>query len=334
MKILVTGGTGYIGSHTVVDLIENGFTPVIIDNGYNSYEDVIDRITSITKQKVKCYNTDLCNNDDLRQIFKDENFDGVIHFAALKAVGESMEQPFRYFNNNNNSLINTLEAAHDFEVKAFIFSSSCTVYGDVAHSPVTEDTPLLDAASVYGRTKQMGEQIINDISNVVKFKSVLLRYFNPAGAHQSSLMGENPKTRAMNLIPVITETAIGKRDFISVFGNDYETRDGSCIRDYIHVMDLAHAHTLALKHIMNQKQDKKVDVFNLGIGQGVSVLEAIHSFNKVTGIEPKFRIAPRRPGDVRAIYCDYSKAKDQLGWIPKYNIDDIMLTAWNWEKAK
>jgi UDP-glucose 4-epimerase len=334
MKILVTGGTGYIGSHTVVDLIENGFIPVIVDNGYNSHFETIERIKAITNQDIKNYQIDLCDSAQVNDIFEKERFDGVIHFAALKAVGESMEKPFEYFKNNNNSLLNTLEAAHKHGVKAFIFSSSCTVYGDVAQSPVTEDTPLLEAASVYGRTKQMGEQIINDISGIVKFKSILLRYFNPAGAHPTGLMGENPKNHAVNLVPVITETAIGKRESILVFGNDYDTRDGSCIRDYIHVMDLAHAHTLALKYILNENQNKNVEIFNLGIGQGVSVLEAIQSFIRVSGIEPKYTITARRQGDVRAIYCDYSKAKNLLGWLPKYGIDDIMLSAWNWEKMK
>jgi UDP-glucose 4-epimerase len=334
MKILVAGGLGYIGSHTTIDLLNHGFEVVIADNEYNSYNTVIPEIENITGKKVKYYKLDLCNNEKVNNLFVLENFDGVIHFAALKAVGESMEKPFLYFNNNNNALLNVLEASHNTNIKAFVFSSSCTVYGDVKTSPVNEDTPMLEAASVYGRTKQMGEQIIRDISATVQFQSTLLRYFNPAGAHESGKVGENSKNPALNLIPVITETAIGKRTSFSVFGTDYDTRDGSCVRDYIHVMDLAHAHTLALKNILHNNQKEKVSIYNLGIGQGISVLEAIHSFQKVTGIKPNYTISPRRAGDVEAIFCDYSHAKNQLGWIPKYNIDDIMKSAWLFEQNK
>jgi UDP-glucose 4-epimerase len=334
MKILVSGGTGYIGSHTCIDLLDNGFEPVIIDNGYNSFVDTLDKIKSITGKEVKYYDLDLCDKASVLDVFEQEKFDGVIHFAALKAVGESMEIPFKYFHNNNTSLLNTLEAANLYGVKAFIFSSSCTVYGDVKESPVTEDTPMQEAASIYGRTKQMGEQIINDVSNHVNYKSILLRYFNPAGAHSSGLMGENPKNIALNLVPVITETAYGRRDSFKVFGDDYDTRDGSCIRDYIHVMDLAHAHTLALLNVLSDKQEKKVEVYNLGIGNGVTVLEAINAFQKISGILPNYELAPRRNGDIAAIYSNYDKAKKQLGWQPKYNIDDIMATAWAWEKNK
>lgn len=334
MKILVSGGMGYIGSHTCIDLLDNGLEPVIIDNGYNSFFDTVDKIKSITGKEVRYYNLDLCDKASVFEVFEKEKFDGVIHFAALKAVGESMEIPFKYFHNNNTSLLNTLEAANLFGVKAFIFSSSCTVYGDVKESPVSEDTPMQEAASVYGRTKQMGEQIINDISQLVNYKSILLRYFNPAGAHPSGLMGENPKNIALNLVPVITETAYGRRDSFMVFGNDYDTRDGSCIRDYIHVMDLAHAHTLALQSVLNAKQEKKVEIYNLGIGNGVTVLEAINAFQKVTGILPNYEVAPKRNGDIAAIYSNYDKANRKLGWQPKYNIEDIMATAWEWEKNK
>ncbi len=333
-KILVSGGTGYIGSHTCIDLLENGFEPVIIDNGYNSYIETINIIRAITGKDVKNYTLDLCDKKSVFEVFEQEKFDGVIHFAALKAVGESMDLPFKYFHNNNTSLLNTLEASHLYGVKAFIFSSSCTVYGDVTQSPVTEDTPLQAAASVYGRTKQMGEQMINDISHLVNFKSILLRYFNPAGAHPSGLMGENPKNTALNLVPVITETAIGKRKSFKVFGNDYDTRDGSCIRDYVHVMDLANAHTLALKHALENKQIEKVEIYNLGIGNGVTVLEAIEAFQKVTGISPNYELAPRRNGDIASIYSSYEKANKHLGWQPKYTIEEIMSTAWEWEKRK
>ncbi len=334
MKILVSGGAGYIGSHTCIDLLDNGLEPVIIDNGNNSYFDTIDKIKEITGKAIKFYNIDLCDKDAVFNVFRQENFDGVIHFAALKAVGESMEIPFEYFHNNNTSLLHTLEASYKYGIKAFVFSSSCTVYGDVEYSPVTEKTPLQEAASVYGRTKQMGEQIIQDISQVVNFKSILLRYFNPAGAHPSGLLGENPKKEALNLIPVITETAIGKRTSFKIFGNDYPTRDGSCVRDYIHVMDLAHAHTLALRDVLLNNQEKKVEIYNLGIGNGVTVLEAIKAFEKISGIVPNYEIAPRRKGDIASIYCTYEKAKKQLKWQPKFTIEDIMTSAWLWEKKR
>lgn len=334
MKILITGGTGYIGSHTIIDLIDNGYEVISIDNGINSNVEILASVEKITNKRIKNYNIDLCNEESVLQVFENEKFDGVIHFAALKSVGDSMQYPIEYFKNNINSLLNTLEASRKNNVKAFIFSSSCTVYGDIKVSPVTEDTPMQEAASVYGRTKQMGEKIITDSSKTSSLKSVLLRYFNPAGAHPSGLIGEAPKSIAQNLVPVITETAIGKRNSIKVFGNDYNTRDGSCVRDYIHVMDLAHAHTLALQKVLEGKQQSMVEVYNLGIGEGVTVLEAIHAFEKVTAIKVKHEIAPRREGDVQAIYSNYEKAKKELGWTPKYNIEDIMSSAWLWEKNK
>ncbi len=334
MKILVTGGTGYIGSHTCVDLSNNGFEVVIIDNEYNSYGTVVGRIEKITGKAIKFYSIDLCDKDKVDAIFEEEKFDGIIHFAALKAVGESMDIPFDYFRNNLNSLLNVQEASAKYGVKAFIFSSSCTVYGNTTTNPVDENTPILEAASVYGRTKQMGEQMISDVAAKMPYKSILLRYFNPAGAHTSGLIGEDPKKEALNLVPVITETAIGKRASFNVFGTDYDTRDGSCVRDYIHVMDLAHAHTLALQNVLDGKQDAKVEVYNLGIGDGVTVLEAINAFESNTGIKLNYVISPRREGDVAAIYCDYTKARTNLGWIPQFNIKDIMQTAWAWEQKK
>jgi UDP-glucose 4-epimerase len=334
MKILVTGGTGYIGSHTIIDLIDNGYDVVSIDNGFNSDKSSLDAIKKITGKQIKHYTMDLCDFVELDEIFTKEKFDGVIHFAALKAVGESMEIPFTYFINNLNSTINTAELAVKHGVKAFIFSSSCTVYGDVTTSPVTEETPWQEAASVYGRTKQMGEQILKDISALYDMRIILLRYFNPAGAHPSGSLGESPKNVAQNLVPVITETAIGKRESMKVFGTDYDTRDGSCVRDYIHVMDLAHAHTLALSHVLANKQLQKIGIYNLGIGEGVTVLEAINAFEKNTGVKLNYEIAPRRHGDVAAIFSNYAKAKTQLGWSPKYDISDIMQTAWLWEKNR
>lgn len=334
MKILVTGGTGYIGSHTIIDLLENGFSVESIDNGINSSASVLNLVEKITGVNVLNYNIDLCDAEKVENVFKKGNFDGVIHFAALKSVGDSMKMPLEYFNNNINSLLNTLKACRNNKVKAFIFSSSCTVYGNVNTSPVNENTPLQPAVSVYGRTKQMGEEIILDAANTSNLQSAMLRYFNPAGAHPSGLIGEAPTNVAQNLIPVITETAIGKRASVKVFGTDYQTRDGSCIRDYIHIMDLANAHTLALKNILSNNQSKLVETFNLGIGKGVTVLEAIHAFEKVSGLKLNYELSPRREGDVEAIYSDYDKAKKLLNWNPKYDINDIMESAWLWERNR
>lgn len=334
-KILVTGGAGYIGSHTIVDLIENGYEIISVDNFINSTDESYGGITTITGKEIVHYNIDLCELDALEGIFqKHDDITGIIHFAALKAVGESVKNPVLYFRNNIVGLINLCDCAMKYEVRHFIFSSSCTVYGNVETLPVTEDTPWQDAESPYGRTKQISEQILQDCFKHTEISTINLRYFNPAGAHDSILLGESPLNEAQNLVPVITETAIGKREKTVVFGNDYATRDGSCIRDYIHVMDLASAHTKALQYLEEGKNTEKVEVFNLGIGQGVSVLEAIHAFERVSGKELNYEIGPRRPGDVIAIYADYSKAKKELGWEPLRNIDDIMDTAWKWELKK
>lgn len=331
-KVLVTGGTGYIGSHTIIDLIENGYNVVCVDNGCNSDESSLAAIEKITGVRVPYFHIDLCDVHGTETIFKAHpDIDGVIHFAALKAVGESVEKPLLYFRNNIDSLINTLDLSLKYGVKAFVFSSSCTVYGDVETSPVDEDTPLQEAASPYGRTKQIGEQIITDTLKNSPMKSILLRYFNPAGAHPSGLLGESPINPPHNLVPVITETAIGKRPSMTVFGDDYPTRDGSCIRDYIHVCDLAHAHTLSLKHVFSGHQHPQTEIYNVGIGNGLTVLEIIKAFEKVTGLQLNYKIGDRRPGDVMAIYSDYKKAKNMLGWQPKFDVDDIMNTAWAWE---
>lgn len=332
-KILVTGGCGYIGSHTIVDLIMNGFEVISVDNFCNSDEGVLEGIEAITGKKVKNYAIDLCWEDAIEQVFKENpDLEGIIHFAALKSVGESVQHPIEYFRNNLNSLLNILEGMARFNVPNLIFSSSCSVYGNAAELPVTENTPLQEAESPYARTKQMGEQMIVDFAHRYPMcKSVLLRYFNPAGAHESVLIGEAPSNPASNLVPVITETAIGKREGMTVFGADYETRDGSCIRDYIHVMDLANAHTKALQYLLEEKNKENLEIFNLGIGEGVSVLEAIQAFMKVTGQKLNYQIGERRPGDVVAIYANNEKAEKQLGWIPHRDIDDIMNTAWNWE---
>ncbi len=335
-KVLVTGGCGYIGSHTIVDLTDNGFEVICVDNLSNSSEDVLDGIAAITGKKVKNYAIDLCWEDATEQVFRDHpDIDGIIHFAAFKQVGESVHQPVRYFRNNLNSLLNLLDMMEKYKAKNLIFSSSCSVYGNAQELPVTENTPLQEAESPYARTKQMGEQIIRDFSRIhPKHKSILLRYFNPAGAHESAKIGESPGNKASNLVPVITETAIGKRPEMTVFGDDYNTRDGSCIRDYIHVMDLANAHTKALQYLLEDRNESNCEVFNLGIGEGVSVLEAINAFMKVTGQPLQYRIGERRPGDVVAIYANNDKAAERLGWEPQRDINDIMRTAWAWEKER
>lgn len=335
-KILVTGGCGYIGSHTIVDLIDNGFEVISADNLSNSSEEVLDGIEAITGRRVKNYAIDLCDLQATEAMFKEHSdLVGVIHFAALKHVGESVEQPIRYFRNNLNSLINILDCMVRYDVPNIIFSSSCSVYGNASELPVTENTPLEEAESPYARTKQMGEQIIHDFSHQYpKHNNILLRYFNPAGAHESAKIGESPTTPASNLVPVITEAAMGKRKELVIFGEDYDTRDGSCIRDYIHVADLANAHTKALQYVIAGKQEGPVEIFNLGIGEGVTVLEAVNSFMAVTGEKLPYRIGPRRPGDVVAIYANYKKAADQLGWQPQRDVNDIMRTAWAWEKVR
>ncbi len=334
-KVLVTGGTGYIGSHTIVDLLSHGYEVVCVDSCINSDPGCLEAVQTIAGVRVPFYKVDLCNLGDTESIFEQHpDISGVIHFAALKAVGESVEKPMLYFKNNLESLMNVLELSMNSGVSAFVFSSSCTVYGDVQKSPVNEDTPLQEAASPYGRTKQISEQIVSDCLINSNIKGSLLRYFNPAGAHPSGLLGESPINIAANLVPIITETAIGKRESLTVFGEDYPTRDGSCIRDYIHVCDLAHAHTLALSHIFSGKQEKSVEIFNLGIGSGLSVKEVIAAFEKVSGMKLPFTIGPRRSGDVTAIYADPSKASQILGWAPNFSVDDIMRTAWAWEKRR
>ncbi len=334
-KVLVTGGSGYIGSHTAVDLIQNGHEVVTIDNHHNSYTAPIDYIEQITGQKLKHYKLDLCDLNATKVVFEEHNdIKGIIHFAALKAVGESTERPLLYFENNMKSLLNVMHCAQEFGVKNFIFSSSCTVYGQATDLPVTENTEMKEAESPYGRTKQLGEYMLKDLAQFSKFQVISLRYFNPAGAHNSGLLGEAPKQIALNLVPVITETAAGKRKECVVFGNDYDTRDGSCVRDYIHVEDLASAHTCAVDYLLEEKNADSYEVFNLGIGDGVTVLEAIKAFEEVSGIQLNYRIGPRRSGDVIAIYSNYERAKKYLGWKPKFGIKEIMQSAWHWENNR
>ena len=335
--ILVTGGSGYIGSHTVVDLLQKGYQVVSLDNYDNSHKLINGRILRIAGKGavVNFHNVDICNKQKLRKIFeKYPCIIGIIHFAAHKAVGESVEHPLKYYDNNLNGLISILQMAKEFHVPNFLFSSSCTVYGNVDKLPVTEDSPLQVAESPYGATKVMGERIVSDfIKATPNTRAVLLRYFNPAGAHPSALIGELPQNKPANLVPVITAVASGKMDCLTVFGDDYDTRDGSCIRDYIHVCDLAEAHSMAMNELIEGKLDT-LEVFNLGIGQGATVLEAIQAFEKATGSSLNYKIGPRRQGDVVAIYADYGKAKKILGWFPKYNMEDIMRTAWEWEKGQ
>jgi UDP-glucose 4-epimerase len=330
--ILVTGGCGYIGSHTVVDLLENGYDVISVDNNSRSNAGILNGIESITGKKIKNYKVDLCNFDDTFAIFQENDISGIIHFAAYKSVGESVEKPLMYFENNLNSLINLLKCVQEFQTPYFVFSSSCTVYGNPDHIPVTESTPPKPAESPYGYTKQMGEQIINEFAKSTGTHSILLRYFNPVGAHPSIKIGEMPIGKPQNLVPAITQTAIGKLPKMSVHGSDYDTRDGSCIRDYIHVCDIAHAHTLAIKYLEKGKNNGLCEVFNLGSGNGVSVLEAIKAFEKVSGVKLNYEIGPRRPGDVVAIYANLDLATKLLGWTPKYDLEDMMRTAWEWEQ--
>jgi len=332
-KILVTGGCGYIGSHTIVDLVENGFDVISVDNNSRSSPRILEGIEKITGKKIKNYKVDLCNFDDTFAIFQEnDDITGIIHFAAYKAVGESVEQPLMYFENNIISLINLLKCVQEFEIPYFVFSSSCTVYGNPDEIPVTESTPQKQAESPYGMTKQMGEQILNEVAKVQSAYCTLLRYFNPVGAHTSGLIGELPIGKPANLVPAITQTAIGKLPQMIVYGDDYPTRDGSCIRDYIHVSDIAHAHTLAVQFLINNKAKKKSEIFNLGTGNGVTVLEAIKAFEKVSGTKLNYTIGPRRPGDVVAIYANNDYAKKELEWDPQYSLEEMMSSAWKWEQ--
>jgi UDP-glucose 4-epimerase len=331
-KILVTGGTGYIGSHTIVDLIENGFDVISIDNYSRSTTIALIGIEKITGKKIKNYTVDLKNFDETQAVFQENtDIDGIIHFAAYKAVGESVAEPLRYYENNMFGLINLLKCVQEFAIPHFVFSSSCTVYGNPDVIPVTESSAIKTAESPYGATKQMGEVVIRDFTKAISTNTILLRYFNPVGAHPSGLIGELPVGKPQNLVPAITQTAIGKLPKMLVHGTDYPTKDGSCVRDYIHVSDIAHAHTLAIQYLMDDKNETNCDVFNLGTGDGVSVLEAIHTFEEVSNVKLNYEIGPRRAGDVIAIYANNDAAVTKLGWKIKYGIKEMMDTAWKWE---
>jgi UDP-glucose 4-epimerase len=333
-KILVTGGTGYIGSHTTVELIEEGFDTIIIDNLYNSEADVVDRIHKITGVNPLLEVLDLCDQEKLdRFIQKHRDISAIIHFAAYKAVGESVNKPLEYYRNNLLSLVNLLEVMKRYGIPDLVFSSSCTVYGQPEKLPVSEDAPLQPATSPYGNTKQIGETIIRDTTVSDKnIKAISLRYFNPIGAHPSALIGELPKGVPENLVPYLTQTGYGIREELKVFGDDYNTPDGSCIRDYLHVVDLAKAHVVAVKRLIEGKNKTNYEIFNLGTGKGVSVLEAIKSFERVSGIKLKYRIVGRRAGDIEKIWADPTYANKELGWKTLSSLDQAMKTAWDWEK--
>lgn len=333
-KILVTGGTGYIGSHTAVELIGEGYEVIIIDNLYNSDAEVADAIGKITGMKPHLEVFDLCDKNRLDNLFKTTpGIDAVIHFAAYKAVGESVKKPLEYYRNNLVSLMNLLDIMVKYSVPDIVFSSSCTVYGQPEKLPVTEDSPLQPATSPYGNTKQIGEEIIRDATFAGKnLRAVSLRYFNPVGAHPTTLIGELPRGVPENLVPYITQTAIGLRDELRVFGNDYNTPDGSCIRDYLHVCDLAIAHVVAVKRLIENRNKKNYEVFNLGTGKGVSVFEAISSFESVSGLKLNYRVTGRREGDIEKIWADASLAYSELGWKTRYSLDEAMSSAWSWEK--
>ena len=333
-KILVTGGLGFIGSHTAVELQNSGFEVVIIDDLSNSSEDVLGRITSITGITPIFEKLDLKDKAKVQSFFKaHQDIQGIIHFAASKAVGESVENPLKYYENNINTLVYVLQELQKLETTNFIFSSSCTVYGQADELPITENAPVKKAESPYGNTKQIGEEIIQDTCSVnEKFNAIALRYFNPVGAHKSVKIGELPIGVPQNLVPFITQTAIGIREQLSVFGDDYPTSDGTCIRDYIHVVDLAKAHVIALQRLLEGNNVANYETFNVGTGTGSTVLEVIKSFEKMSGQKLNYKIADRRAGDIISAYADTSKANNELGWKAELTLDDAMESAWIWEQ--
>ena len=334
MKILVTGGTGYIGSHTVVELQEEGFEVVIIDNLSNSLKEVVDRIEEITGKRPLFEELDLVDARATRDcIKKHHDIVGVIHFAALKAVGESVEKPLQYYHNNIGSLVNLLKALDEFDIRNFVFSSSCTVYGQPKTLPVSEQAPLQQAESPYGNTKKISEDILRDTVNTGKLNTISLRYFNPIGAHSTAKIGELPLGVPDNLVPYITQTAIGKRESLRVFGTDYNTHDGTAIRDYIHVVDLAKAHVVAVNRMLNNATKEPFEVFNLGTGNGFTVLEVIQAFEKVSGKKLIYEFTERRKGDIEKVWADTSFANEELGWKARLGLEEMMNSAWDWELA-
>lgn len=333
-RILVTGGCGYIGSHTIVELLEHGHEVISIDNHSRSNPLIFDGIHEITGKRVHNINVDLSKSDAVESISGSlTDIDGIIHFAAFKSVNESVAEPLMYYDNNLQSLINILRLASTNNISNFVFSSSCTVYGDTKELPVRETTPFGTITNPYGMTKLIGEQLIRDFAKTTTdFNSILLRYFNPVGAHPSALIGEIPVDIPNNLVPYITQTAAGVREQLTVFGDDYDTKDGSCVRDYIHVMDLARAHIRALEYLLEDRSQERCEVFNLGTGDGISVLEMVDTFQSVNKIDLNFKIGPRRDGDIAMIFADNNKAVEKLGWKVENNVEDMMRSAWAWEQ--
>jgi UDP-glucose 4-epimerase len=330
-KILVTGGLGFIGSHTVVALQNEGFEVVIIDDLSNSKIEVLDGITSITGIKPEFIQFDLKRKELVEKFFKEHKIDGIIHFAASKAVGESVEKPLMYYENNISTLIYLLQESVKNQVRNFIFSSSCTVYGQADELPITENAPVKPAESPYGNTKQIGEEILRDTAKVSDINIIALRYFNPIGAHSSTKIGELPIGVPQNLIPFVTQTAAGIRKELSVFGDDYPTPDGTAVRDYIHVVDLAEAHVAALSRLLQHKNNKNFETFNVGTGKGSSVMEVIKAFEKVSGKKLNYKIVGRREGDITSAYADTTLVNEELGWKSKLNLEDALRSAWTWQ---
>ncbi len=331
--VLVTGGLGYIGSHTVVELIEEGFTVIIVDNLSNSELFILERIKKITGISPLFFQKNVCDINDIQEIFTSHKIDVVIHFAAFKSVGESVNEPLKYFENNLTSLMSVLHAMQQNNVSNLIFSSSATVYGQPEVLPATEQTPFQKALSAYGSTKQIGEEILEKVCASGKVNNISLRYFNPVGAHNSALIGELPKGIPNNLFPYVMQTASGKQQQLTVFGDDYNTPDGSCLRDYIHVVDLAKAHVQACKRLLQQQQESSFEVFNLGTGKGTSVLEIIASFEKITGQKLTYTIGKRREGDAPAVFADTTKANNVLGWKATLSLDEMIESSWKWEQS-
>ena len=331
MKILVTGGTGYIGAHTVVELMQSGFDVDVIDNFNNSKPEVIDAIEQIVKKRPAFFQIDLTNAAATEHYFKTHKPDATVHFAAHKAVGLSVEQPLEFYRNNLLSLINVLQSCLNHGVHHFVFSSSCSVYADPDKLPIDENAPVKKAKSPYGNTKKTGEEIIEDTVAATKLNAISLRYFNPVGSHDSALIGELPTNMPLNVMPIITKVAIGKQEVFTVFGNDYPTPDGSCIRDYIHVTDVALAHVTAVKRLLNKGNKNRYEVFNLGTGKGSSVFELINAFEKVTGLKLNYKVVKRREGDAVAVYADTTLANTELKWKAQRDLDNMIKTAWNWE---
>lgn len=331
-RILITGGTGYIGSHTAVELIERNYEVLIIDNLSNSFEDVIQSIEKITGKKPTFFNIDLTDKSAVDLFFKENTVDAVIHFAAYKSVGESVSHPSMYYRNNITSLLNVVDACQENGITKFVYSSSCSVYGEPDTLPIDENAVIKPAESPYANTKKIGEDILRDISKITSLHTIALRYFNPVGAHETTLIGEYPLGSALNLFPVIMQSAIGKRGPITVFGNDYNTIDGSCVRDYIHVVDIARAHVIAIQRLLNKDTDENYEIFNLGTGNGLTVLEVINAFEKYCGVKLDYTIGKRRAGDVEKVFADTKKANSILGWNATHDIESMITSSWEWEK--